>query len=149
MPFRCLIKKKPQHQQAESESSCDQERRLPAERQLQPDDQWRRQDRADRNAAVEDGHPEGAFADGKPFRHDLRRSRPIARFTKTQQKTKKTQTAQSPSKRVGHGSAGPYQNRNAEAAPSPNAVVELARQSLAHRIGHKKPNTDAGKLEIG
>ena len=148
MTFGALIKKQPECQPDKAERSGKQERRLPAKGQLQPDNQWRRDDRADADTAVENAHPDSALANGKPIGDDAGRARPITGFAYAEDKAKRAQADDPPCERVGAGGDRPDENRNREATARSNAIVNLARNPLANRIGDQKPRGQSSELEI-
>jgi len=80
-----FIEHQPEHKPDKSESTGNQEGRLPAKTYLQKNDQWRRNDVADGYTAVENSHGECALAYRKPFGYYLRCARPITSLSNTEQ----------------------------------------------------------------
>ena len=90
MIFRPRVKPAEQNQPAETKYAGDDERRTPtAERVINPQHQKGRDGSANRRAAVKKGYGPTALAFGEPFSHGFRRTRPIARFARAEQKTEK------------------------------------------------------------
>ena len=147
--LRSVVEPSPQQQPSESEAARHQERGLPAELQLQPRDERKGHDVADRHAAVEDAHRERALANRKPLRDDLGRAGPVAGLTQAEHHAQCAQVAQAAGERMRAGGDGPDEDRDRESPPGADPVVEFSRQALTGGIGDQKPGRDAAKLRIG
>src|SRR6185436_5613105 len=134
MTVRCLVKDQPQYQPGKAKRSRYDERPLPSISQTKPDDQWRRNHGADSSAAIEDGHPESALANGKPLGHCLGSPGPVACFTQPEDETKNAEAGQTACERVPHRSDGPKHDRTDEASFGAYTVVKLPRESLAYGV---------------
>jgi hypothetical protein len=149
VPFRRVVEPEPQQHPSESQAARDDKRRLPSKPPLQPRHEWKGDDVADGDAAVEDAHREGTLADREPLGDDLCRTGPVARFTQTEDHAKRAQIGQSARKRVGGRRDRPHEDRQREAPLHPHMVVELPRQTLTGRIRDQKPGGDAAELSVG
>src|SRR5262245_34423025 len=100
MPLRPLVKQKPKRQPDKPENACNDKRGLPTKAELKPDDQRRRNYRADSSSAVEDRHAKRSLPHRKPLGYSFRRARPVARFAQPQHKTQEAQAEQAARNRM-------------------------------------------------
>src|SRR6266850_689346 len=103
MMLRRVINKPPRNEPKKPKGSNQNKCWLPApEMKIQPNDKHWSYRTADGRSAIKERHGPTSLLLWKPFRDNLRRSRPIGGFTQTEEEAKEYEASQSRSQRSQH-----------------------------------------------
>ncbi len=142
------VEQPPDREPGEAEAAGHEEGRLPAVLEREEHDQRRRHHRAERRAAVEDRHAERALADREPLGDRLGRAGPVAGLAEAEHEAARRQRGDAARERVRHRRERPDRDRQHEAEPRADAVVDAARHALADGVREQEPRGDAAELRV-
>ncbi len=133
--WSCSIREPEQDQPQKPETSGNEEYRTPAsERMVGPEDQRGCNRRTCSRATVVKRDSPSALARGEPLGDNLRRTRPVARFSQTEKKPKGAEAAKSRGQRGKHRCGRVEQDGDTQPLPRADPIEKPAHSSLADRV---------------
>src|SRR4051812_34082416 len=114
----------------------------------QPDQQQWRDCGADRGPAVEERDRPAALAPREPFRHRLRRPRPVARLAGSEQETKEAEGTEPSGKRRQHRGRGVERHGYRQARARADGIEKATGPSLPDGVGDAEGDDHEGEIRI-
>ena len=148
MSSQRAIETQPEKEPGEAERARRKESEPPAEMACNENNKWRRENRANTRAAVEDPNGKAAFLAGEPFGDGLARARPIATLAHSHQEAQSFELAERIREAGHHAGYGPPDHRQRQSDANSDDIHQHATYQPHSRVGNLKRRDDVGVVFV-